>query len=490
MKKSVAMLLLLALALSLCACGATESAPTAPAETKPAPTVQVVEGEPIEQLDDVSVYIPVTGEAIKLEELPAYVCSEGSSANYKGSKKGRYGEKTYMLEKTDAASFLTYLNALESDGWVQYSNSILDGTNLFATYTKGEGSLYCYYISAKNRAYICASPNQNLEVRQQDNQYEAVCEPQLTQIKMLAKEYQGGMGYVLRLSDGRFIIIDGGYNENDFYHAQYLYAMLQEQNVLDKITVAAWIITHPHGDHLGTAADFLRFYKPTQLDIQQMIFNFPTDEDITTIEPEAMVNHPSYMPTFMLALESLWGHVPVTVCHTGQRYYFADATIEFLHTLEDFYPQTVVNLGTNNVNGASAIFTLEVGGQKTMFLGDSSVDCSKDLVKMWGNYLQSDIMQAAHHCQRGATVELYEAIDPTVVLAPLSAKSIKARSILEYEATRWLWNNQSGNIKEIILSGWEQRTLVLPYTPAAGTEFFSNATSDPWADAADQYQKK
>ena len=155
MKKSVAMLLLLALALSLCACGAAESAPTAPAETKPAPTVQVIEGEPIEQLDDVSVYIPVTGEAIKLEELPAYVCSEGSSANYKGSKKGRYGEKTYMLEKTDAASFLTYLNALESDGWVQYSNSILDGTNLFATYTKGEGSLYCYYISAKNRAYIC-----------------------------------------------------------------------------------------------------------------------------------------------------------------------------------------------------------------------------------------------------------------------------------------------------------------------------------------------
>ena len=483
MKKHILCLLLLALLLS--GCGAKDAVPTTTA--KPEPTIQVVEGEPIEQLDDVSVYIPVSGDAKALEGLPAYVYSEGGTVSYKGDKEGRYGLNTHVLDKTDAAAFLTYLNALEADGWVQYSNNIMDGTNLFATYTKDSGSVYCYYISTKNTAYIVTSPDQKLEVREQDNQYEAVCEPQLTQIKMLAKEYLGGMGYLLRLSDGRFIIIDGGYNENDFYHAQYLYAMLQEQNVLDKITVAAWIITHPHGDHLGTAADFLRFYKPTQLDIQQMIFNFPTDEDITTIEPEAMVNHPSYMPTFMLALESLWGHVPVTVCHTGQRYYFADATIEFLHTLEDFYPQTVVNLGSNNVNGASAIFTLEVGGQKTMFLGDSSVDCSKDLVKMWGNYLQSDIMQAAHHCQRGATVELYEAIDPTVVLAPLSAKSIKARSILEYEATRWLWFNESGRIKEIILSGWEQRTLVLPYTPAAGTEFFSNATSDPWAGLPEQF---
>ena len=75
-----------------------------------------------------------------------------------------------------------------------------------------------------------------------------------------------------------------------------------------------------------------------------------------------------------------------------------------------------------------------------------------------------------------------------LVLAPLPWENIENRSILKYDATRWLWFNESGKIKEIILSGWEQRTLALPYTPAEGTEFFSGATSDPWAGLPEQFK--
>ena len=476
------------LAFFLVACGTDAVTPTATA--KPAPTVTVVEGEPIEQLDDVSVYIPADGSTIDLEGLPTYTCTN-TKASYKGAREGDREQVTHVLSGTDAASYITYLQALEENGWTQYSNNIIEGTNLFATYTKDGQSLYCYYISAKSRAYICHSPYQNLEVREQDNQYEAVCQPQLTQINLLCQEYAGGMSYLIRLSDGRFLIVDGGFNEKDLYHAKQLYGLLEEQNVLPKITIAAWIITHPHGDHLGTASDFLRTYDATQVELQQMILNFPTKEEIKNIEPETIEQtHPSYYPTFMLTLKTRWPDLTITVCHTGQRYYFADATLEFLHTVEDYYPQSIASLSSNNINGASTVFSMELGGQKIMFLADSAEDESKDLVKMWGSYLKSDIMQAAHHCQRGGTVSLYEAVDPTVVLAPLPAKSIVNRNILSYEATRWLWNNESGHIQEIILSGWVQRTLALPYTPAEGTEFFSNATSDPWGGMEDTYKNK
>ena len=475
--KKLFCLLLTVLLVGLSACGGE----AAPKETT-APPIPVVEGAPIAQLDDVSVYLQVTGEARALPGLPDYVYSEGSSVTYKGAKEGRYGLKTHVFTATDAAAFITYLNALEAEGWQQYSNNIIEGTNLFATYIKDGASLYCYYISAKNSAYIVASPDQNLEPRQQDNVYEAVCQPQLTQIKLLCQEYRGGMSYLIRLSDGRFLILDGGYNENDYYHARQLYDLMAEQNVLPRITVAAWIISHPHGDHLGTAADFLRYYNSSQVELQQMIFNFPTDKDIAPIEQETVSStHPSYMPTFFLALETLWPDLKVTVCHTGQVYHFADAKLEFLHTIEDFYPLSVASLSSNQVNGASAVFTMEIGGQKTMFLGDCAIDESKALVKMWGGYLKSDILQASYHCQRGGTVPLYEAIDPTVVLAPLPWENIERRQILSFDATRWLWENKSGNIKEIILSGWEQRTLVLPYTPAPDTPYFPGATSDPWA---------
>jgi beta-lactamase superfamily II metal-dependent hydrolase len=486
-------LILAVLLLSLCACGSKPPHPTAAptaAPTEPAGTILVSEGQPVEQLDDLSVYIRVSGERVDLGDLPAFVYSEGTVAAYKGSKEGNHGLNTHIFNDTDAAAYLSYLRDLESAGWIQYSNNIIGGTNLFATYTKGEESLYCYYIQAKHRTYIVRTPNQNLEAREQDNGYTAVCEPLLTQLNLKCEEYAGGMGYVIRLSDGRFLIVDGGFNEKDFYNAKLLYSVLEEQNVLPKITVAAWIITHPHGDHLGVTSDFLRIYDATQVDIQQLILNFPSDEDLGKADPDILVNdHTSYYPTFKLVLKQVRPDLKITVCHTGQRYYFADAVIEFLHTPEDFFPMSIATLSSNAVNGASTVFTLEVGGQKTMFLADCAIDESKDLVKMWGSYLKSDILQAAHHCQRGGTVELYEAIDPTVVLAPLPAKSIQNRNILSYESTRWLWNNESGHIREIILSGWLQRTLELPYTPAEGTEYFSNATTDPWAGQEAEYKK-
>ena len=139
------------------------------------------------------------------------------------------------------------------------------------------------------------------------------------------------------------------------------------------------------------------------------------------------------------------------------------------------------------VNGASVVFSLEVGGQKTMFLADSAVDCSKDLVKMWGSYLKSDIMQASHHGLNGGSIPLYEAIDPSVVLVPMVASYLP--KILSFTHSQWIWNNESGNIKEVVLSDWGERYLTLPYSTASDTPYFSNSAADPWGGVASQYKK-
>ena len=219
-----------------------------------------------------------------------------------------------------------------------------------------------------------------------------------------------------------------------------------------------------------------------------MIFNFASDEVLETVDASIVtdVNDPSKMPTFLMALETLWSHVPVTVCHTGQEYYFADAKLEILHTLEDFYPQDLYMQSQDPVNGSSVVFSLEVGSQKTLFLADSAVDCSKDLVKVWGSYLKSDIMQASHHGLNGGSVALYEAIDPAVVMVPMCTSYIP--KILTFKHSQWIWNNESGNIREVIFSGWEQRTLELPYTTAEATPYFPLSAGDPWAGLADTYK--
>jgi len=404
------------------------------------------------------------------------------------TREGRFGQLTRLYESSEV-TFRQYLLALEADGWEIYdTNQAAD--NLFATYTKGSESLHCCYIAPKGRCYIIQAPHQHLQVRRNDEPWTPVCKPLLTQEKMRDEIYHGGMSYTLRLSDGRFIIIDGGYNELDFFHARQLYELLQGQNVLPKITVAAWIITHPHGDHLGTASDFLQLYGEDVVDIQRMLYNFPMDEEIAAAEPLALDGeNSSYMPAFLRSMASCRPDLPVTVTHTGQRYYFADAVLEFLHAPEDLYPLTLSDLTSNWLNGASTVFSLEIAGQKFMFLADSALHSSEDLALMWGDYLKSDIMQAAHHAQRGGTPELYSCIDPQVVLVPMYAGRLGEKT-LKYEGTQWLWNNGSGNIRQIIVSGFGRTVMELPYSFPPDTPLFPNAISDPWGGLQEQYQWK
>ena len=122
------------------------------------------------QLDDVSVYDSVTGTSQTLSDgVPAYIyetglgsyigCFDGESTN-----PGVADSKTYVFETSDS-TYLSYLKSLEEAGWEQYSNNIIEGKNLFATYTKGDKSIYAYFIANTSRVSIIVSDTCVLENR-------------------------------------------------------------------------------------------------------------------------------------------------------------------------------------------------------------------------------------------------------------------------------------------------------------------------------------
>ena len=75
--------------------------------------------------------------------------------------------------------------------------------------------------------------------------------PLLTQIKPSYFSVDCGMSYVIRTSDGKFIIIDASFGEYD--EPQKLIELLRAQSPEGETpTVAAWFFTHPHNDHIGT----------------------------------------------------------------------------------------------------------------------------------------------------------------------------------------------------------------------------------------------
>ena len=107
--------------------------------------------------------------------------------------------------------------------------------------------------------------------------------------------------------------------------------------------------------------------------------------------------------------------------HTGQKFYLANATLEILMTYEDHNPRRICNS-----NDTCTIVRFSFANKDTptaapltaIFLADAFRFQSRYLCAMYGSYLQSEIVQLAHHGNIGCEKPVYEAIAAKVVLFP------------------------------------------------------------------------
>lgn len=82
---------------------------------------------------------------------------------------------------------------------------------------------------------------------------------------------------------------------------------------------------------------------------------------------------------------------------------------------------------TNNaINNSSMVIQMKVNHKRILFLGDTGVESSEKLIKNQRKNLKADILQVAHHGQKGATEELYKIVKPEICLWPTQ---------------EWLWDN-------------------------------------------------
>ncbi len=402
--------------------------------------------------------------SMNIEGMPSY---EGG---YITAEEGRDGYMNYVVEDTDETEYAAFVTAVEEAGWTKYSeNEAAD--NVFTTYQNGDHFVYVYFLPVENRVHVIDMPIGAVLPTTVSAQADDVCEPLFTQVQLSYATASEGMSYLVRLSDGRFIVIDGGKVEADLLESKHLYNLMKEQNVLDKITVAAWIVTHAHSDHQTVATEFMNNYTADDLVIEQVLYNYPTSTP-NNAETDA----------FIAAVDA-WeaeGTEQVTP-FIGQEYYYADAKIEFLHTVDAYAPD---ELKGQDFNNTSSVFTIEIADQKIIILGDMHTIGNDHLVELFGDYLKSDICQFGHHGVGGGTVEVYEAIDPTVVVVPSGVfhytniynyyRVYAPEDLREGQAWLWLENNVGGNVEEVIIMGFKEAVLQLPYTPAEGCDYIAN----------------
>ena len=228
---------------------------------------------------------------------------------------------------------------------------------------------------------------------------------------------EASMGYIIRIADGSFIIIDSG---------EYIDGVeVRMYNILKKlapdpnnIVISAWMITHAHSDHVGGFVKFANKYANDKtIKLKQFLFNFPDDSKVDGYWDKDSQN---------LARQSAkkFGAEMLKV-HTGNVLYYADIKINILYTQENYLSANANGI-MGDYNGASIVTQFVMAdGTKVLVGADHPVSgsyngvnwCENALVKYYGTALESKVVTTFHHgFGGGANDSIYGVIKPKVVL--------------------------------------------------------------------------
>lgn len=353
------------------------------------------------------------------------------------------------------STFLSYCRLLEDSGYTK-KEARRNGSHSYAAFCQGNTGVFLNLYGTLEELNIAIEENCGY-FGFEDRFGEIIVPPQITQVYL--EDF--GMSYAIRLSDGRFIVIDGGWGfEPDI---QELLRVLREGTPNGKPVVAAWFLTHPHRDHHLCFANIVSRYADA-LVIEKILLNYPEADDLERY-PELQKEDwrvdgtaSIYRVPQMLEDAQRLG-IPAYEPHTGQIYRIGDATCEILSCLDD----TVLISG--HINPTSLVIRMELGGQVILWTADTAFSISR-LAERYGSYLRADIMQVPHHgFQSGeAQGEIlgYELVKPETCFLPVSDYHAYTEYCTYREGSRYVMTKLG--IGELIV-GDRSRTITLPYSP-------------------------
>ena len=316
---------------------------------------------------------------------------------------------------TTASEYQNYLKNLKDLGYtvVMADRAIIGTDNKASVNTNGKYLVSTNYIPSSNTAKITID-ELKLDTVEKVNKYLSafdpdfsaksnICEPLFISMGLSVSEskdvpgyFNTGLSYILRLTDGSFIVIDGGDNKSANDHSGRLMAILSHY-APDKnnIRIAAWIITHPHGDHARAINDFCGSFVNTvdaPVKIEKIIANIPNyfTAVASTSDGQFWLNR-SLRDIFSLCKRK---GGDVYKAHTGQLYNFCGLTMEILYTYDVTLPQKMVK-GMDNT--FSLCFNLNFEDTVFHINGDATSVSITAMNTMYSENLKCDVVQVPHH---------------------------------------------------------------------------------------------
>lgn len=430
--------------------------------------------------------------SIPVEELNIVKQSDAMTASLPSFDGGKFSSVTDMgdgcygviIKDTTPEHYSAYLTKLAAVGYQTYSTNEIVG-NKFAVLYSDKYTVNTSYYSSNKEVRVIIEPfgDHTLPTKKSD-----AAPVTTSQISMIGVEgiyngdyQQNGMCIIYRLSDGSFVIVDGGHHGNSGIYAANIIKALREQSKdyakTDKdITIAAWIISHPHTDHFGTLMNEYKQF--TKFNFERIMVNFWPEAAFTTAQNKtasfATGKYTNYNKTVSVAREI---GVDYVTPHIGQVWWFGDTAFEILYTLDAYLP-TVANA----FNTSSIVFrsiTKDASGKETIAIitGDATGHAFNICNTLYRNELACDILQVAHHGggtggANNGTQSAYSLMKPSVILWPVGANHFDTVKANTYNHV--LLEGKNPNYAELYVAGWQGNTVTIPLPYTLGTAVTNN----------------
>ncbi len=408
----------------------------------------------------------ITGvEDEMLDQLPGYENGDFDCTYSCGA-----GGDLLLIKRTTMDAYKAYLTKLEAAGFTQYTTNEISG-NSFATYNNDKYTVNLGFYDYEDSVRIIIEPLATPVGLKSDNVYTKVTTPQIT---MLGLEWEGGenngLSMIIRVADGSFIIIDGGFNRAT--DADLILKQLREQSkdylkAGEKIRVAAWIVTHAHGDHSGMLVNQYSKLKGS-IKLDRLLANVLSETErnkAIELDPEDRWSSGEGGQSTKLASTAKALGGTFQQIHVGQVFYYADVKLDILYTIESFAPKlcNAFNTSSNVIK-----FTFD-SGDTFLMTGDATGNAMQVAAKTFGDYMQSDLLQVAHHGYTthgndSGMIYAYKFVDPATLLWPQGATNYPKYTDKGYNKV--LYTKEKGgenpNYKETLVAGKEGSVIICP----------------------------
>ncbi|MBQ3177066.1 MAG: MBL fold metallo-hydrolase [Clostridia bacterium] len=381
-----------------------------------------------------------------------------------------HGALALLYEDTDWNDYDSYCTSLTADGFSLYLENMLDD-NTFATYVNQDAMVHLYWLENTSTVRIVTSarpdvlPPVQIEPDRSPSPYPVT----VTQMGLDYDAGNFGMSYIFTLSDGGFVIYDGGgpYGEDE----DRLYSLLKTLCPVDEIHIEAWILTHAHGDHYGVLTKFASKYG-NEVKLDTLYMNTPDYLE--------MYNTWNFDQSGDKAIPNAAAAMGGKICklYTGQYFYTGngDLRIDVLYTHEALFPTPLTVFNNSSMVTKVRSRAVDTGSQSILFLGDTQTESSGAMTEMYDTALKSDIVQVAHHGYDGASLAVYKQADPAMLLWPTSSAELETQTRDPASGT-WYYRIDYSlrydlHVKEFFPADRVSKQFAFPYEIGSGNVSF------------------